>query len=329
MGKVVNDAWQVSDEKTRIDEGGAFVRGVTSFRARISGDVAAEFPPAAGRYHLWVAHNCPWAHRTIITRKLKRLEQVIGVSVAHHHRNEQGWWYAESIDGLTPTTEFPLHRLHTLTGANYTGSATVPVLWDRHSQRIVSDESAEIVRMLNAEFGEWNNNTVDLYPAALREEIDEVNEWVYASINNGVYRCGFARSQAAYEAAFHELFAALDRVEARLDRHRYLVGDQITEADVRLFTTLARFDAVYFGHFKCNRQRITDFRNLGEYFRDLYQTDGFGETVRVDLYKLGYYGRSQRLNPSGIIPLGPTLDFGAAHRRDTRSYAGSDTPRPS
>ena len=321
MGRMVNDVWQVSEEITRTDKDGAFVRGVTQFRNRISREKDARFPPQADRYHLWVAHNCPWAQRTTITRNLKKLQSVIGISYAHYHRNEQGWWYATAIDDLQPETGFPLHRLHSLTGANYTGSATVPVLWDRHRKAIVSDESAEIIRMLNSEFGDWNEGTPDLYPAPLRGEIDTVNEWVYRSINNGVYRCGFARSQKAYEAAFHELFAALDRADNRLGHHRYLAGNTLTEADIRLFTTLARFDAVYFSHFKCNCRRISDYPNLGPYFRDLYQTPGFGDTVRVELYKLGYYGRSKRLNPSGIIPLGPDLEFDAAHNRDQRDYS--------
>ncbi len=315
-----NDVWRVSEEKTRVSDKGAFVRGVTQFRKSVSREAGAEFPADQGRYHLWVADNCPWAHRTVITRRLKKLEEIIGISVAHYHRNEQGWWFQQSIDDLTPKTEFPLHRLHSMTGADYTGSATVPVLWDRKSQKIVSDESAEIIRILNTEFSEWSAGTIDLYPEALQGEIDEVNEWVYSDINNGVYRCGFARTQEAYEEAFAGIFSALDRVEARLEKHRYLVGNQITEADVRLFTTLARFDAVYFSHFKCNRQRISDFANLGPYMRDLYQTEGFGETVRTDIYKLGYYGRSQRLNPSGIIPVGPALDFERAHDRATRVY---------
>lgn len=321
MGRMFDDVWRVSEEKTRVNDKGAFVRGITKFRSSVSRETGAEFPPEAGRYHLWVADNCPWAHRTVITRNLKNLQNVISLSVAHYHRSDQGWWFPEAIDDLKPASEFPLHRLHTLTGAGYTGSATVPVLWDRHAKKIVCDESAEIIRMLNSEFGAWSEGTVDLYPAALREEIDSVNEWVYRDINNGVYRCGFARTQEAYEEAFHQLFAALDKAEARLEQHRFMVGNGITEADVRLFTTLARFDAVYFSHFKCNRQRIADFANLGEYMRDLYQTPGFGETVRTDIYKLGYYGRSERLNPSGIIPLGPTNDFDTPHTRASRSWA--------
>ncbi len=324
MGRMYDDVWKVSEEKTRVNEKGAFVRGVTKFRNSISSEAGAEFPAEAGRYHLWVADNCPWAHRTVITRNLKNLQAVISLSVAHYHRNDQGWWFAQSIDDLEPKDEFPLHRLHTMTGAGYTGSATVPVLWDRQTKKIVCDESAEIIRMLNSEFGEWSEGTIDLYPEELREEIEGVNSWIYKSINNGVYRCGFSRTQEAYEEAFAELFGALDRVEALLGSHRYLVGSALTEADVRLFTTLARFDAVYFSHFKCNRQRISDFPNLGAYMRDLYQTSGVGETVRTDIYKLGYYGRSERLNPSGIIPVGPALDFEAAHDRATRSYAQAD-----
>jgi putative glutathione S-transferase len=315
-----DDVWKVSEEKTRVNDKGAFVRGVTKFRDTISSAPGAEFPPEADRYHLWVADNCPWAHRTVITRNLKNLQKVISLSVAHYHRNDQGWWYEQAIDDLEPKENFPLHRLHTMTGAGYTGSATVPVLWDRKSQKIVCDESAEIIRMLNSEFGEWSEGSTDLLPMELREEIEGVNGWIYKSINNGVYRCGFARTQEAYEEAFADLFGALDRVEALLAKHRYLVANQITEADVRLFTTLARFDAVYFSHFKCNRQRISDFQNLGAYMRDLYQTSGFGETVRPEIYKLGYYGRSERLNPSGIIPVGPALDFERDHDRATRSY---------
>ncbi len=318
MGRMYDDVWRVSEEKTRVDDKGAFVRGVTKFRHSISRDPAAEFAAEKGRYHLWVAHNCPWAHRTVITRNIKKLQEVVSVSVAHYHRDEDGWWFSDAIDDLQPAKKFPLHRLHTMTGSHYTGSATVPVLWDRKSRKIVCDESAEIIRMLNSEFGQWSEGTVDLYPEPLRKEIDQVNEWVYSDINNGVYRCGFARSQEAYEEAFAQLFSALDRAEARLAQHRFLVGNTITEADVRLFTTLVRFDAVYFSHFKCNRQRISDFANLGEYVRDLYQTAGFGETVRTDIYKLGYYGRSQRLNPSGIIPVGPALDFDTPHNRTER-----------
>lgn len=324
MGRVYDDVWKISEEKTRVDAKGAFVRGVTKFRSSISKEPGAEFAPEAGRYHLWVAHNCPWAHRTVIARNVKKLQAVIGLSVAHYHRDEQGWWFPEAIDELEPKTRFPLHRLHSMTGAHYTGSATVPVLWDRKTEQIVCDESAEIIRMLNSDFGQWSEGTTDLYPEALRDEIDAVNEWVYQDINNGVYRCGFARSQEAYEEAYAQLFAALDRADDRLSQQRYLVGENITEADVRLFTTLVRFDVVYFSHFKCNRQRIADFANLGPYLRDLYQTPGFGETVRTDIYKLGYYGRSERLNPSGIIPVGPALDFESAHGRAKRAWEVRD-----
>jgi len=321
MGKMVNDVWQVSDEKTRVNKGGEFVRGVTSFRDFISKEEGSEFFPEPGRYHLWVADNCPWAHRTQITRKLKRLEDVIGLSVAHYHRNDQGWWFSDAIDDLSPTSEFPLHRLHSMSGAGYSGSATVPVLWDRKGRKIVSDESSEIIRMLNSAFSDVSPDAPDLYPEAWQGEIDEVNAWVYKSINNGVYRCGFARTQEAYATAFVELFEALDRVEERLGHHRYLVGNQITEADVRLFTTLIRFDAVYFSHFKCNRQRISDYPNMSAYLRDLYQERSFGDTVQIETYKLGYYGRSQRLNPSGIIPLGPALDFSRPHDRSAKKYS--------
>ena len=244
--------------------------------------------------------------------------------VAHFRRDEEGWWFPEAIDDeLTPIDgRLHLHRLFTQAKPDYTGSVTVPVLWDRERREIVSNESADIIRMFDCVFDGIAEPTPPLYPEDLRAEIDEVNGWVYSTINNGVYRTGFARSQEAYEKAFGELFEGLDRVEQRLSRHRYLVGDQLTEADVRLFPTLIRFDAVYFSHFKCNRQRITDFPNLWPYTRDLYQTPGFGETVKLALYKRGYYGNSPRLNPSGIVPVGPHLDFEAPHDRATRSYSG-------
>jgi putative glutathione S-transferase len=257
----------------------------------------------------------------MIARQLKKLDDVIGMSIAHYRRNNEGWWYPEGLDDLEPIDEqFALHRLYSMSSDAYSGSATTPVLWDREQRVIVSNESAEILVMLNAEFDEWGDRSVDLYPEALRAEIDEVNDWVYTHINNGVYRCGFARTQEAYEDAFHPLFEHLDRAEARLDRHRYLVGDRITLADVRLFPTLARFDAVYFSHFKCNLHRISDYPNLSNYFRDLYQTPGIAQTVRVDFYKKGYYGRSPGLNPRGIIPIGPELNFNAPHDRAARTY---------
>jgi putative glutathione S-transferase len=310
MGKLINGQWLTAKEQTRIGPGDDFVRGRTAFRDTISAD--GPHPPQSGRYHLWVAHNCPWAHRAIIVRNLKGLTDDISMTVAHYRRNDQGWWFAEGIDDLQPVDGMlPLHRVYSRADDTYSGSATVPVLWDRQEQTIVNNESAEIIVMLNG----IGDASVDLYPAQLRAEIDAVNEWVYTDINNGVYKAGFARTQEAYERAYHPLFAALDRVDARLAQHRYLAGNVLTLADIRLFTTLIRFDAVYYSHFKCNRQRIVDFANLWPWLRDLYQTPGVGETVDLELYKRGYYGRSPGLNPRGIIPVGPVLDFTAAHGR--------------
>jgi len=319
MGKLIDGKWVGSEEQTRISQGGDFVRGRTKFRewVRRRDD---RFPPESGRYHLWVAHNCPWAHRAIIVRNLKRLTSVIGMTVAHFRRDEDGWWFHEGLDDFSASNDkFPLHVLYAHAGPDYTGSATVPVLWDRKQKTIVSNESGEVIKMLNSEFDDCGgDSSVDLYPEDDREDIEEVNAWVYEKINNGVYRCGFARTQEAYERAFFPLFEGLDEADLRLSKHRYLVGDRITLADIRLFTTLSRFDAVYFSHFKCNLRRVSDYPNLGPYMRDMFQTKGIGETVRIDLYKKGYYGRSPGLNPRGIIPVGPALDFEAPHDRDRR-----------
>ncbi|MFT5359374.1 MAG: putative glutathione S-transferase [Polyangiales bacterium] len=323
MGKLINGVWVESVEKTRTTSGGAFARGTTSFRDWIRKDASAPFAPAAERYHLLVAHNCPWAHRAIIVRNLKRLQGLITMSVAEVRRDEDGWWFTDGIDEFQPTNgKLPLHHYYAAAHGEYSGSATVPVLWDRKTKTIVSNESAEIIRMFNDAFDDLGERgaTPDLYPEELREEIEEVNEWVYAKINNGVYKCGFARTQEAYDAAFDPLFEALDAAEARLQSSRYLVGAQLTLADVRLFTTLARFDAVYHGHFKCNLRRIFDYPAMSAYVRDLYQTEGIGETVHIDVYKSGYYGRSPGINPRGIIPRGPALDFHAPHDRATRRY---------
>ncbi len=316
MGRLVDGVWNGEEEQTRIAEDGAFVRGVTSFRGRVSRDPGAEFAAEAGRYHLFVAHNCPWAHRAVIVRNLKQLQDTIGMSVANTLRNDDGWWYAEGLDDHQPVGgQLPLHRFYSAAREAYTGSATVPVLWDRRLGTIVNNESAEIIEMLNSAFDAFGDASVDLYPEPLREGIDAINERVYATVNNGVYKCGFARTQAAYDAAVVPLFETLDDIEQTLAHERYLVGDTMTLADVRLFTTLARFDAVYFGHFKCNVRRIVDYPNLWAYTRDLYQTPGIGETVQIDVYKKGYYGRSPGINPRGIIPYGPDLDFEAPHGR--------------
>ncbi len=323
MGKLLDGRWVPTKEQTRIDKRGGFVRGTTKFRDWVRRDGSSVFAPQRDRYHLWVAHNCPWAHRTVITRNLKGLTETVGVSVAHVHRDESGWWFAEGLDEKTAEDgKFALHRLYSSANPTYEGSATVPVLWDREHQTIVCNESAEIVKMLNSEFdGVGGDTSVDLYPSESRGEIDELNSRIFERINNGVYKCGFARTQEAYNDAFHPLFAALDEIESRLSTQRYLVqtvGNSITLADIHLFTTLVRFDAVYFGHFKCNLRRVVDYANLWSYVRDLYQTPGFGETVHIDVYKKGYYGRSAGINPRGIVPLGPELDFDADHDRASR-----------
>jgi len=238
------------------------------------------------------------------------------MSTAHYRRDEDGWWFPEGIEEVPATDgKLPLHVLYSMGGPDYTGSATVPILWDRRENAIVSNESADIIEILNASFNEVGATGPDLFPESLRGEIEEVNAWVYEKINNGVYKCGFARTQEAYERAFVRLFEALDEVEKRLARTRFLVGNAMTLADIRLFTTLVRFDAVYFGHFKCNLRRVVDYTSLWPYMRDMFQTPGVGETVNIEVYKLGYYGRSPGINPRGLIPLGPDLDFEIPHGR--------------
>ena len=249
--------------------------------------------------------------------KLKRLEDVISVSVVHPFMGKDGWTFLAE-DGATGDTLYGLdflHQVYTRADPAYSGRVTVPVLWDRREQTIVSNESSEIIRMLNSAFDAWGDASVDLYPEALRGDIDDINTFVYPSINNGVYRCGFATTQAAYEEAFAELFAALDRVEAMLGERRYLAGDRLTEADWRLFTTLVRFDPVYVGHFKCNLRRIADYPNLSNYLRELYQVPGVAETVNLDHIKQHYYRSHTTINPTQVVPVGPALDYDAPHDR--------------
>lgn len=304
-------------------EGGEFVRKDSQFRSWVTADGSAGpsgeggFAAEPGRYHLYVSYACPWAHRTLIVRKLKRLEEVISVSVVHPHMGPQGWTfgaYPGATGDLVNGFDY-LHQAYTLARRDYTGIVTVPVLWDTGRRTIVNNESSEIIRMLNTAFDAWGAADVDLYPVELRAEIDAVNATVYQTINNGVYRAGFAHTQAAYEAAFDALFASLDSIEALLGRQRYLVGGRLTEADWRLFTTLVRFDAVYYLHFKCNQRRIADYPNLSNYLRELYQQPGIAETVRLDHIKQHYYTSHPEINPTGIVPKGPELDFDAPHDR--------------
>jgi putative glutathione S-transferase len=272
------------------------------------------FKAEAGRYHLYVSLACPWAHRTLIFRELKGLTELISVSVVEPLMLEQGWTFSEQYPDDLYGLDF-LHELYSKAQPGITTRVTVPVLWDKQRQTIVSNESAEIIRMLNSAFDGITGNAEDFYPQALRGEIDELNDRIYPAINNGVYRAGFATSQQAYESAYNEVFSALDDLEQRLETRRYLSGDRITEADWRLFTTLLRFDAVYFGHFKTNRQRIEDYPNLSGYVRDLFQQPGIAATVDLPYIKRHYYGSHKTINPTGVVPLGQEIDFSRPHSR--------------
>lgn len=318
MGLLVEGRWQ--DRWYGTDESkGVFLREQARFRDRVTRDGSSPFEAAAGRYHLYVSLACPWAHRVLITRALKRLEDAITVSIVDPIWGDEGWVFSEhdgcTLDEVNGTTR--LHEIYTLARATYSGRVTVPVLWDKTTRTIVNNESSEIIRMLNSEFDEWGDASVDLCPDEHLAEIDAINTTVYANVNNGVYLAGFATTQEAYEAAFDALFAELDRLAARLAGQRYLVGDHLTEADVRLWTTLLRFDAVYYGHFKCNLRRIVDHPSLWAYCRDIYQHPGVAETVRFDHIKRHYYGSHGHINPTRIVPKGPALDFMEPHGRDT------------
>lgn len=314
MGVMQNGVW-VQEDFAKRNEGGRYVRATTQFHDRITADGSSGFPAVAGRYHIFHAHACPWAHRTLMFRALKGLEEVISVSHVIPAMLENGWEFPEGGDPLTGAQY--MHHVYAKAVPDYTGRCSVPVLWDKERETIVCNESADIIRMLNSEFDSLaSRNVIDLYPPDLREEIDAVNELVYHNINNGVYKTGFATTQDAYEEAFDALFSALDEVEARLADRRYLCGERITEADWRLFSTLIRFDAVYVGHFKCNRRRIVDYPNLSNYVRELYQVPGIADTVDIGKIKAHYYFSHRAINPHGIIAKGPELDFSAPHDRD-------------
>jgi glutathionyl-hydroquinone reductase len=298
---------------------GEFVRQRYSIANRITADGSSGFRAEAGRYHLYVSLACPWAHRAIIVRRLLGLERTISMSVVDPVRDERGWAFREGRGhGPDPVCNFQfLSEAYLLTDPEYSGRYTVPCIWDRVTRRLVTNNFPDITIDFETQFTAFHRSGApDLYPAALRGEIDEVNALVYRDVNNGVYRAGFAISQEPYEAAVRTLFDRLDWLEERLAHQRYLVGTQVTEADIRLFTTLVRFDAVYFGHFKCNLRRLVDYTNLWGYARDLYQRDGFGDTVDFDHIKRHYYMTHDRLNPSRIVPLGPIVDWGAPHDRD-------------
>jgi putative glutathione S-transferase len=313
-----HDRWYENDDSGRFQREQARRRNWVTPRGDAGPSGEAGFAAEAGRYHLYVSLACPWAHRTLIFRKLKGLEALIGVSVVSWLMAEQGWTFdaahgssGDALDGLAY-----LHQRYTLDTPDYTGRVTVPVLWDKQRGRIVSNESADIIRMFNSAFDELTGSTLDLYPEPLRGEIDALNFRIYPNVNNGVYRAGFATRQEAYEEAFDALFAELDRLERLLDSRRYLAGEYLTEADVRLFTTLTRFDAVYHGHFKCNLRRLCDYPNLSGWLRELYQWPGVAETIDFEHIKHHYYCSHKTINPNGIVPRGPQQDFAAPHGRE-------------
>ena len=315
MGVLVDGVWRTGGFTT--DERGAFRREATRFHHRITADGASGFAAEPGRYHLYVSLACPWAHRTLIGRKLKGLEDAISLSIVSPLMGEDGWTFEDGPGCLPDSVNGArfLRDTYRLADPHYTGRVTVPVLWDKVRKTIVNNESAEILRMLNAEFDTIADASLDLYPEPLRAEIDAVNEVVFETVNNGVYKAGFATRQAPYEEAVRALFATLDSLEVRLGERRYLCGERITEADWRLFTTLVRFDAVYHGHFKCNLKRLVDYPNLWAYARALYQWPGVAGTVDFAHIKGHYYRSHLSINPSGIVPLGPLIDFTAPHGR--------------
>jgi len=325
MGMLINGELANSWLDKEIEEG-EFKRMESFFRHWITPDGKAGptgnagFKAEADRYHLYVSEACPWAHRTVIFRKLKKLENVIGISYVEADMLDNGWTFA--IDGKYQDNLYGFryaYELYQKADSHFTGQITVPILWDKKTNTIVNNESSEIIRMLNLAFNEFTDDKTDYYPAELQEQINTINELIYENINNGVYRCGFASTQAAYEKSFTELFDQLNKTEQRLSTQRYLLGKKITEADWRLFTTLIRFDAVYVGHFKCNLKRISDYPNLSNYLRELYQIAGIAETVDIDYIKRHYYYSHTSINPTQIIPGGPLLDFNSAHDRD-REY---------
>jgi len=321
MGLLQKGKW-VDQWYDTEDSGGEFRRQDSRFRHWLTPDAEPGpngeqgFKAEKGRYHLYVSLACPWAHRTLIFRQLKQLQDYIDVTVVEPIMLENGWEMSD------PLYEFDfLYQLYLKADVNYEGRVTVPVLWDKQTQTIVSNESSEIIRMFNTAFDHLTGDTSDYYPQDLHEDINTLNDRIYATINNGVYRAGFATTQEAYETAFHSLFDSLDWVEGLLTRQRYLVGDQLTEADWRLFTTLIRFDAVYFGHFKTNRQLLAAYPAISGYVRELYQVPGVAETVSFEHIKTHYYASHLTINPTGIVPVGPAQDFGTAHDRAMRAYA--------
>ena len=322
MGMLQDGKWVDQWYNTGSSKG-RFVRKDSSFRNWITTDGSAGpsgkggFKAEAGRYHLYISHACPWAHRALIFRKLKGLEDMISLSVVHWHMGEEGWTFepGEGVIADPINNAKLLHQVYTTAASDYSGRVTVPVLWDKQTGTMVSNESSEIIRMFNSAFDNISTTAGDYYPAALRKEIDEVNERIYHTLNNGVYKSGFATSQEAYEEAVVPLFETLDWLEERLANQRYLAGKNLTEADWRLFTTLVRFDPVYVGHFKCNLKRIFDYSNLWNYLCELYQHPGIAETVHMDHIKSHYYGSHETINPTRIVPMGPVINYDQPHDR--------------
>ncbi len=313
MGLLINGSWNsAADSRTynKLDE----------FHSQITATGESGFKAETGRYHLYVSLACPWASRALIMRKLKKLEDVISLSIVDPLMEKDGWAFSSNADCIPDIINHAqfLHQIYTKSKSDYTGRVTVPVLWDKETQQIVNNESSEIIRMFNSEFNEFTDNNVDYYPKHLRNAIDKVNERILKNINSGVYKAGFADNQNDYDVAFDALFAELDATEKLLSKNRYLVGDQITEADWRFFTTLVRFDAVYYIHFKCSLRRIIDYPNLINYLRELYQYPGIAETVNLNHIKQHYYKSHRHINPKGIVPKGPVIDLTSAHDRSKK-----------
>ncbi len=329
MGVLIEGDWH-EDGQVQTDSRGSFVRDESVFRNWVTADGApgttgkGGFGAEPGRYHLFVSPSCPWAHRAMILRKLKHLDDVVSMSSADRPKTA-GWSYSRGLDDLEPGDDgvFRLHQVYTAAKPDYSGKVTVPTLWDRRRRTIVNNESSEIIRMFNSAFDGLTDVREDYYPTDLREEIDRINDFVYEHVNNGVYRAGFAKSQEAYEEAVKKVFHGLDTMEGWLAERRYLAGNRITEADWRAFPTLLRFDVVYYGHFKCNLRRVQDYPNLCGYLRELYQWPGVRETCDLDRIKAGYYGSQSHVNPTGIVPLGPSMDhLDEPHGREALPAAG-------
>ena len=322
MGLLQNGKWVDKWYDTKSNDG-RFIRKAPAFRNWVTADGSSGpsgesgFKAEAGRYHLYVSLACPWAHRALIFRRLKGLEDMISTSVVHWYMAEDGWTFDEGEGVIADSIHQAkfMHQIYTAADVNYSGRVTVPVLWDKQKNTIVSNESSEIIRMLNSAFDGIGAQQGDYYPENLRKDIDAINERVYHTVNNGVYKAGFATTKTAYEEAVISLFDTLDWLEERLSQQRYLIGNTVTEADWRLFTTLVRFDPVYFGHFKCNIRRIADYPNLSEYVRDLYQQPGIAATVDLYHIKQHYYSSHETINPSRIVPVGPDVDYYAPHNR--------------